>query len=403
MNTSQEFFDVVIIGGGPGGSVLAACLAQAGASVLILEMASFPRYHIGESLTGMAAVVLDDFGLSAEMDRRQFPRKDGVKVIGKGADSEFWVPVFRPTWQVRRAEFDQILLDNAIRRGATYRQARVNRVLRDGETVTGAVYTVDGEQNQREVRCRVLADASGQAALLSRLDVAGTLRRTEFDKQVAVFSQFRGARRDPGTMGDNTFLFYSETYHWAWFIPVSPDVVSIGIVLPGEEVKRLGGAEAAFRWGVERINPDLAWRLPGCEQMEPIRAAANYSYAVDPFVGPGWLAVGDAHQFIDPIFSFGVTFAMLEAREASRAILASFTNGDWREPFTEYRDFCVRGQTAALDLISYFWKFPVFFGYQSRGELRQDIIRLLSSDAHSKVESRALAQMRKALRRPAAA
>ena len=123
MNTSQEFFDVVIIGGGPGGSVLAACLAQAGASVLILEMASFPRYHIGESLTGMAAVVLDDFGLSAEMDRRQFPRKDGVKVIGKGADSEFWVPVFRPTWQVRRAEFDQILLDNAIRRGATYRQA----------------------------------------------------------------------------------------------------------------------------------------------------------------------------------------------------------------------------------------------------------------------------------------
>jgi flavin-dependent dehydrogenase len=77
--------------------------------------------------------------------------------------------------------------------------------------------------------------------------------------------------------------------------------------------------------------------------MEPIRAAANYSYAVDPFIGPGWLAVGDAHQFIDPIFSFGVTFAMLEAREASRAILASFTNGDWREPFEEYRDFCVRG------------------------------------------------------------
>jgi FADH2-dependent halogenase len=202
-------------------------------------------------------------------------------------------------------------------------------------------------------------------------------------------------------MGNNTFLFYSETNHWAWFIPLSPDLVSVGLVLPGEKVKQLAGAEAAFRWGAEHLNPDLSVRLQGCEMVEPVRAATNYSYSVDPFVGPGWLAVGDAHQFSDPIFSFGVSFAMLEAREASRAILKSFGGDNQAASFHEYRDFCVRGQTAALDVIRYFWKFPVFFGYQSRGEMRKDIIRLLGSDCHSTTEPRALAQMRKALAKTA--
>jgi FADH2-dependent halogenase len=396
-----ESFDTVIVGGGPAGSVLGAYLAQAGTSVLILEKTAFPRYHIGESLTGISTNVLNDFGLGSELDRRKFPRKGGVKVIGKDAESEFFVPVLQSTWQVRRDEFDQMLLDNAIGKGATHRRACVNRVIRDGEKVTGVAYTLHGEQDEREVRCRVLADASGQAALLSRAGVAGPIVPTVFGKQVALFAQFPGARRDPGIMGNNTFLFYSETNHWAWFIPLSPDLVSVGIVLPGEKVRQSGGAEAAFRWGAEHLNPDLAERLRGCEMVEPVRAATNYSYSVDPFVGPGWLAVGDAHQFSDPIFSFGVSFAMLEAREASRAILKSFEDGNQAASFHEYRDFCVRGQTAALDVIRYFWQFPVFFGYQSRGEMRKDIIRLLGSDCHSATEPRALTQMRKALAKTA--
>src|SRR5258705_5043167 len=108
--------------------MIASYLARAGASVLVLEKAVFPRYHIGESLTGMAADVLNDFGLCPEMDRRQFPCKGGVKVIGKDAGSEFFVPVLQNTWQVRRDEFDQVLLGNAIQHGATYRQCVVNSV-----------------------------------------------------------------------------------------------------------------------------------------------------------------------------------------------------------------------------------------------------------------------------------
>src|SRR5262245_22734662 len=133
-------FDVVIIGCGPGGTTLAAYLARAGLSVLALEKEPFPRYHIGESLTGMAATVLQDFGLDAEMDRRQFPRKGGVKVIGREAKNEFFVPVLVPTWQVRRDEFDQLLLDNALQHGVTHRYGTVRDLLWDGERVVGVRY-----------------------------------------------------------------------------------------------------------------------------------------------------------------------------------------------------------------------------------------------------------------------
>jgi flavin-dependent dehydrogenase len=114
-------------------------------------------------------------------------------------------------------------------------------------------------------------------------------------------------------------------------------------------------------------------------------------------VGHGWLCVGDAHRFTDPIFSFGVSFAMLEARAASQAIQQAIGEGDCRGPFAEYAAYCDRGQNAAADVIRYFWQFPTFFGYQSRSALRKDVMRLLASDFHDVDAMRALQVMRRAL------
>lgn len=136
-----EHFDVVTIGCGPAGAVLASFLARAGLSVLALEKEHFPRYHIGESLTGMAAAIIDDLELAEAMNQRQFPIKGGVKVIGKDAKSEFFVPVLQDTWQVRRDEFDQILLDAALKHGVTHRAGTVKKILRDGDKVTGVSYS----------------------------------------------------------------------------------------------------------------------------------------------------------------------------------------------------------------------------------------------------------------------
>jgi flavin-dependent dehydrogenase len=152
-------------------------------------------------------------------------------------------------------------------------------------------------------------------------------------------------------------------------------------------VQACGGPEAALAWGLENLNPELGWRVRDCERVEEIRAIKNYSYNVEPFIGDGWLCIGDAHRFMDPIFSFGASFAMVEARAASKAILQAMQMDDWREPFAEYAAFCTRGQDVALDVIRYFWKFPVFFGYQTRGKTRKDIIRLLGSDCHKPEET----------------
>ena len=126
---------------------------------------------------------------------------------------------------------------------------------------------------------------------------------------------------------------------------------------------------------------------------------ANYAYAVDPFAGDHWLCIGDAHRFIDPIFSFGASFAMIEAQAASKAIIEALETGDWTRPFADYVALCNRGQNAAHDVISYFWKYPIFFGYQSRGSQRKDIMRLLSSDVHSEQEMPALTMMRRTLKK----
>lgn len=392
--------DVAIIGGGPAGSCLASFLVDAGYRVLIVEKEEFPRFHIGESLTGIAGAVLDELGLTQKLDEYQFPPKGGVKVIGRNADTEFFVPVLIPTHQVRRAEFDHMLLDRATCGGAQLIHGEAVSVIREGDKVSGFHFRKNGSDELTEVRCRFVVDASGQCIVFSKLGVAGKRRiNPMFDRQVAVFTHIEGALRDPGQMGNNTFLFYDKLHHWAWFIPVSSTVTSVGIVIPNEIFREHGDKERTFAWGIEHLNPDLWYRVKDKQFVEPVRAAVNYSYDIEPFAGDGWLCVGDAHGFIDPIFSFGVAIGLQEAREASKRIDAILKGADWQEQTAAYVRYCRRGLSVAADVIQYFWQFPVFFGYLMRGAMRRDLIRLLGSDIHTEAPLPAIELMRKTLAR----
>lgn len=392
-------FDVVVIGSGPAGCVTSLFLRKYGLRVLMLERQQFPRYHIGESLTGVSGDYIRELDLEADMVGLQFPEKSGVKVIGRGAKSEFFVPVLRPTWQVRRSEFDALLLDRALGAGAVHRLGTVKSVVREpAGAVRGVVYQPEGSEAQVEVRSKFVVDASGQSTVLSRHGVAGPMRMDAFGRQMAVFSQFKGAVRDPGMMGNNTFIFYADTHHWSWFIPISPELVSIGIVIPSTTFKRCGDEpEKVLQWGLANINPDLTRRLAEAQSVESVRVIRNYSYRINPFVGDGWLCVGDAHRFADPIFSFGVAMAMSEARAAADAIHRAVETGSWEQPFADYVAFSNRGQNAAFDLIRYFWKFPAFFGVQARGPMRKDFIRMLAGDLFEPHDIPALAMMRNSL------
>jgi len=398
--SNTQTFDVVVIGGGPGGSVTAAYLGKQGYKILLIEKAKFPRFHIGESLTGMAAQILADFDLESKMKDYDFPVKGGVKVLGKEAKSEFFVSVLRKTWQVRRADFDTMLLENAAEHGVTIVQGMAKDVLKEGDRVVGVTYEKEGKTSIEEVHAKFVVDASGSGTFLSKKKVAGQKKfEKEFKNQVATFSHFKNVKRDPGAMRDNTFLFYGELSEWAWFIPVSDDTVSIGVVMPSKKVQSLGGPEKTLEWGIKNINPDLCERMESAELDDEVRAINNYSYTIEPFVGEGWLCIGDAHRFSDPIFSFGVSFAMVEAKAAAMAIDKAITSGNQKVPFTEFANFSETGQNAALDVIKYFWHFPVFFGFLSKGKHRKEMIRLLSSDCFKSDEMEVLQLMRKSLRK----
>jgi 1H-pyrrole-2-carbonyl-[peptidyl-carrier protein] brominase len=394
----RERYDVVVVGGGPSGSSTAFLLARQGLTTLVLERDEFPRYHIGESLTGTAGDFFTRNGFDEALTQQGFLRKPGTRFFGRDAINEFYVPVLRPTWQVRRAELDDLLLRHAKSCGVEHLKAVAQDVLRDGERVVGVkVRGDDGEA--REIRASFLVDASGQAGFLSRLGVAGPRRIQGFNRQMAVYSQYTDVVRDTGELENCTILFYRDTYYWSWFIPLSATLVSIGVVLPISSFKLRGESlEAMLQWGFEHLNPELTRRVASARQVEEARASRNYSYRVDPFVGPGWLCVGDAHRFTDPIMSFGVSLGLSEAQLACDAIRAALDHRAAEERIMAgYAALCSRGQDRASELIRYFWKFPPFFAYMAKGSHKQDILHLLAGDFFTEQPFPASVEMRKSI------
>jgi FADH2-dependent halogenase len=376
--------EVIIVGGGPAASFTALFLLKQGIRPLIVERHAFPRFHIGESLTGEVGGLLRDLGLEAELAARQFPIKHGVTVYGANGTNTFWVPVMRrqhdgdlastTTWQVRRDEFDQFLLETAVARGATMVMGDAEGVMQESGVVCGVrVKTAEGRQ---DFTCRILVDASGQQTFLANQGITGPKERGPYQKQVGIFSRVTGAVRDPGEAAGNALIFYEAKHHWAWFIPLSATETSVGVVVPGEHFAHSGMSTTAFlEWKLRNLNPALTNRLQHIEFTEPVRTASNYSYHVRDFTGPGFMCVGDSHRFTDPIFSFGVFFSANEAKLAAAAIREVLTNSTERtaDPFAEYEATCDFGQQVIQDVIDFFWEFPLAFQMMAHNSHKGEI------------------------------
>src|SRR5436305_1944989 len=202
--------DIVIIGGGPGGSAAAMFLSRTGLRVTLIEKAQPPRYHIGESLTGECGNCLRTLGLEAEMTSRQHPVKHGVTVYGPRGKNAFWVPVkgWHPqsglfdthTWSVRRSDFDHMLFTAAEARGVSVIQAEAVAPLLNGDGVRGVRVRTNGGTVE-DIASEILVDASGQSTFLCNAGVIGAKVRGSYDRQPAIFSQVVGGIRDPGPVG----------------------------------------------------------------------------------------------------------------------------------------------------------------------------------------------------------
>ncbi|MEW5986674.1 MAG: tryptophan 7-halogenase, partial [Chloroflexota bacterium] len=373
--------DVVIVGGGPGGAAAAMFLMREGIKPLIIEMENFPRYHIGESMTGAGGKVLRDLGLEARMYADGHPRKKGVRVFGPKGHSNWWVPVTGrdenwrlfdwDTWQVRRSVFDDMMLKEALSRGADFLPGKALKpLLNDDGSVRGVLVRPNDGGSPLEVESQVLLDCSGQATFLANSGATGPKYLGSYDKQIAIFSQLAGTIRDDNSSRlydkDNTLILYKNKYHWAWFIPLDEEVVSVGIGIPASYfLSKKETLKEFFVREVMDLNPELTRRIPELHLTEDVHVIPNYSFQVKNFAGKGYICIGDARRFIDPIFSFGLTVSLREVQFAAPVIREYLEgkNRDADNPFADYMLAVEKGADILEDMIDCFWEQPFTFAY----------------------------------------
>ncbi|HZZ81699.1 MAG TPA: NAD(P)/FAD-dependent oxidoreductase [Gemmataceae bacterium] len=326
--------DIIVIGGGPAGSTTSTLLAQHGCKVTLFERERFPRFHIGESLIPETYWVLRRLKMLEKIKESCFTKKYSVQFVN--ANGKLSAPFYfhdnkddecSQTWQVVRSEFDLMMLRNAQEQGVEVHEAtRVLDVLFEGTRAVGVrIQKEDG--TTQEVRARVVVDASGQSTMLqSRFKLR--LWDPVLNKG-AVWTYWNGAYRDVGKDEGATIVIQTPNKQgWWWYIPLHNDVTSVGIVGPFDYLfKGRGSHEQIYHEEVE-LCPATKERLSKATRITGYFATKDYSYRSKQVAGDGWVLVGDAFGFLDPLYSSGVLLALKSGELAADAIAEGLKNND---------------------------------------------------------------------------
>jgi flavin-dependent dehydrogenase len=357
----KDNYEVLVIGAGPAGSTAAALLAEKGRRVLVLEKQQFPRYKIGESLIPFCYFTLERLGLIEKLRNSHFTKKYSVQFVT--TDGRLSTPFYfsqhldhpcSETWQVPRSEFDQMLVENAQGKGAEFRfGARVKDLLREEDRVVGLLVE-DDERGEYELRAPIAIDASGREALsVHKYD--WRVKDPELNK-MAVWTYYKGAKRDPGMDEGATTVAYVPEKGWFWYIPLPGDVVSVGIVAEPSYLYRDGREpEKMFQREIDN-NPWIAEHLAPGTQTGEYRITSDYSYRSRYSAIDGLVLTGDAFAFLDPVFSSGVFLALKGGEMAADAVDESLTAGDVSaEQFNAYSEKLCHGIEMMRNLVYAFY------------------------------------------------
>lgn len=357
--STEDEFDVVVIGGGPGGSATAGLLAMKGHSVLVIEREKFPRYHIGESLITGLMPTLEDLGLLERLESMGFTKKYGGTLLW-GKNQGTWgfrfheSALYEHSYQVRRADFDALLLGRARELGVTVlEEATVKGPVFDGDRVVGVTYTEKGSKEVRTARSRMLVDASGQTHLLGReFDL---VRYHDDLRNIATWAYWQGCNLYGGTKAGD-IVAENRPSGWFWFIPLHDGTVSVGYVTPIDEYKASGKSLEQLYADEMAKTEEVKTLMAGARRVSGFRNIKDWSYTCERFHGPGWVLVGDAAAFIDPLLSTGVTLALRGSRALAEAIDETLADPsseteilDWYEK--SYRSFL----DSVLDFVRFFY------------------------------------------------
>jgi flavin-dependent dehydrogenase len=334
MMIANRSYDCLVIGAGPGGASAAAIVAEQGHSTLLLERDKMPRFHVGESLMPETYWIFERLGILQEMDRMGFTRKNGVQFVNSsGKESKPFIFAEhddRPcneSWHVERSKFDQVLYETAFNRGATCSdETRVLDIdIRKKSPHRVTIQTAEGKE--QDITAKVIIDASGQSTML-----AERMKLKEYYpdlKKAAIWGYFDGAVRAGGGNPEVTCILHTETKDaWFWFIPLGNGTVSVGLVGDNDFLLKRGGSPTkTFETEIQNC-PGIKRRLLDATLKGKFNVAKEFSYTVKEQAGDGWVMVGDAGGFIDPIYSSGVFLALKSGVMAGEAVAEGLFSGD---------------------------------------------------------------------------
>lgn len=395
--------DVIIIGGGPAGSAMGSYLSMAGINNTILESAIFPRPHVGESMVTSSTRVFREIDFLKVMEREGFVHKYGASwhpPTGK----EFAIE-FREfpqegvnqdyTYHVDRSKFDLLMLKHAESLGSKVHQGvHVKQVLFEGDRACGVRIGIAGQEI--DLPAKMVVDATGRNTLLGN-----QLRLKKKDpifNQYAVHAWYKNV--DRGTPPTDDFIhiyFLNIERGWVWQIPINDEITSMGVVAERDVFKNARqDSETYFNTHINS-NPDLARAMLPAIRINEFKSEGDYSYSLDKFVGNGYMMIGDAARFVDPIFSSGVSIALYSAKYGSERIRYALECNDFSEELLKPYEMKIRSGVAVwYEFIRLYYKLlPLFTHFIASKKHRIEVLRLLQGDVFDRGEVPVLDAMRK--------
>ncbi len=394
---------VAIIGGGPAGSALGSYLSLAGVENTIIEKAIHPRPHVGESMITASTRIFNDIGFWDTFAGAGFVKKYGAAWHPPSGRGEFDIAFAEfpqegvdvdYTYHVDRSKFDMLLLKHADNLGSTvYQGVGVDEVLFDNGFATGVSCTLGGQS--LTIDADVVVDCSGRDTLLGRQ--LGIKTRDPIFNQFAIHAWFEDVDRGDSPTADYIRIYFLPLERsWVWQIPITETVTSVGVVVHRDVFRASPLGKEEFFAEQLKSTPELQAAMGGAVRVNDIKSEGDYSYAMDHFVGNGYLLAGDAARFVDPIFSSGVGVALSSAKFASEILIPALAAGDVSAEALIPYETKVRGGVAIwYEFIRLYYKLMHAFTYFIQDpESRLQILELLQGQVYDRADAPVLAKMR---------